>query len=47
MALEVYKKIRQSDKREKRSVDVTSDERTHITNVNNKFVELFKLKHLS
>ena len=47
MALEVYKKIRQSDKRQKRSVDVTETERNRITEINDKFVELFKLKHLS
>ena len=47
MALNIYKKIRQSDKKQKRSVDVTETERNAITQINDKFVELFKLKHLS
>lgn len=47
MALNIYKKIRQSEKRQKRSVDITETERNTITQINNKFVELFKLKHLS
>ena len=47
MALQIYKKIRQSDKRQKRSIDVTETERNTITQINDKFVELFKLKHLS
>jgi hypothetical protein len=45
--MQVYKKIKQSEKRKKRSVDVTSAELQTIQTINEKFLELFKIKHLS
>jgi len=45
--MQVYKKIKQSEKRKKRSVDVTSEELQTIQTINEKFLELFKIKHLS
>jgi len=45
--MQVYKKIKQSEKRKKRSVDVTSEELQEIQTINEKFLELFKIKHLS
>lgn len=46
MAIPVYKKIKQTDKRNKRSVDLTTAEQNQIIALNNKFIELFKAKHL-
>jgi len=44
--MNIYKKIEQSKKRTKRSVDVTTEEKNLISSINSKFVELFKSKHL-
>jgi len=47
MAIEIYKKIEQSKKRQKRSVDVTAEELSAINTINQKFVQFFIAKHLS
>lgn len=47
MALNIYKKIRQSEKLQLRSSEIDESDRNIITSINDKFVELFKLKHLS
>lgn len=47
MALEIYKKIEQSKKRQKRSVDVSLEELSAINEINERFVLFFKNKHLS
>jgi hypothetical protein len=44
---DIYKKLKQSHKKLKRSVDVTNDEKTTINNINLSFIEYFKAKHLS
>ena len=44
---QIYKKINHQDKRNKRSVNVTSEEAISINEINQRFLELFKLKHLS
>jgi len=44
---DIYKKIEQSKKNLKRSVDVSTDEKTSIDNINTSFISYFKLKHLS
>ena len=47
MALNVYKKISQAEKRTKRSVDISEADNLAVTQINQKFIELFKSKHLS
>lgn len=44
---EIYKKFKQSDRLLKRSVDVNETERSQINSINDKFIQLFKNKHLS
>lgn len=46
MAIPVYKKIKQSEKRKKRSIDLTTEEQNQVIALNNKFLELFRAKHL-
>jgi len=47
MAIEIYKKIEQSKKRQLRSSSATSDELAQIKSINDNFVLFFKNKHLS
>lgn len=47
MAIQIYKKLEQSKKRQKRSVDVTSEELSAINTINQRFVQFFIQKHLS
>ena len=47
MAIQIYKKIEQSKKRENRSSTITSAERNSINEINERFVLYFKNKHLS
>lgn len=43
----IYKKFKQEDRVIKRSTDLTSVEKSKMLEINDKFIELFKLKHLS
>tara|TARA_B110000285_G_C14600858_1_gene370585 strand:- start:44 stop:181 length:138 start_codon:yes stop_codon:yes gene_type:complete len=45
--MQIYKKIEQSEKRIKRSVDVSAEELAEINTINQNFVTYFKNKHLS
>lgn len=47
MAIQIYKKIEQSKKRENRSSTITTEELNSITEINERFVLYFKNKHLS
>lgn len=43
----IYKKISQTEKKELRSVALTTEEKSAITIINEKFIQFFKNKHLS
>ena len=43
----IYKKISQTEKTELRSVALTTEEKSAITIINEKFIQFFKNKHLS